>query len=276
MTNYQSYEEAIKAGAKGTDTITEPCDRCFGNGDIGYGKVEVYDVRVGAGMAQTCWKCFGRKTQTVRVSSVKARIRRAEKRAEKLAQEQAEAEAAKIARAEWNATHPAEVALINELADHKREQGLAFELWNNLTTIPTDAQIAKLREIKAQREEREAARRPVLTGKQIITGQIISIKDHESHYGYSRQITTKMVVKDDRGFKVWGTMPQALIDAVYDAWFDSLDDPERWRDFGPGVWRQWAKDQGVRVTFTATVEPAEGDDSFDFGFFKRPTKPALA
>ena len=88
MTNYQSYEEAIKAGAKGTDTITEPCDRCSGNGDIGYGKVKVYDVRVGAGVAQTCWKCFGNKTQTVRVSSVKARIRRAEKRAEEAARKQ--------------------------------------------------------------------------------------------------------------------------------------------------------------------------------------------
>ena len=50
MTIYQSYEEAIEAGAKGTDTITEPCGRCFGTGDIGYGTVEVFDVRVGAGV----------------------------------------------------------------------------------------------------------------------------------------------------------------------------------------------------------------------------------
>lgn len=246
MTNYQSYEEAIKAGAKGTDTITEPCDRCFGNGDIGYGTVEVYDVRVGAGMAQTCWKCFGRKTQTVRVSSVKARIRRAEKRAEEAAREQAEAEAAKIARTEWNATHPAEAALINELADRDREQGLAYDLLVGYA-IPTDAQIAKLREIKAQREEREAARRPVITGKAIqIEGEVISKKEHFSYYGHREQMTYKMVVRDDRGFKVWGSVPSALDIA-----------------------------KGDRVRFIADIDASDREDSFDFGFFKRPRKAEL-
>lgn len=274
MTNYQSYEEAIKAGAKGTDTITEPCDRCFGNGDIGYGKVEVYDVRVGAGMAQTCWKCFGRKTQTVRVSSVKARIRRAEKRAEKLAQEQAEAEAAKIARAEWDATHPAEVALINELADRDREQGLAYDLLVGYA-IPTDAQIAKLHEIKAQREEREAARRPVITGKAIqIEGEVISAKAHETHFGYRTQYTTKIVVRDDRGFKVWGTLPNKLAAELHLAFLDAKEaEGYSQYDFGPDCWLESVK--GRRTRFIADIDASDREDSFDFGFFKRPRKAEL-
>lgn len=247
MTNYQSYEEAIKAGAKGADTITEPCDRCSGNGDVGYGQVKVYDVRVGAGVAQTCWKCFGNKTQTVRVSSVKARIRRAEKRADEAAKAQAEADAKVAARQAWDAAHPDEVALIAELADTVREQGLAFDLLNSKADIPTSAQIAKLHEIKAQREEREATRRPVVTGKAIqIEGEVISKKEHFSYYGHREQMTYKMVVRDDRGFKVWGSVPSALDVA-----------------------------KGDRVRFIADIDASDREDSFDFGFFKRPRKAEL-
>lgn len=273
-TTFKTFEDAIAANAKSTDLVIESCGRCFGTGNIGYGNITSTHYKLGAATG-SCFDCIGTGVVTVQVRSIKARQRREAKRAEEQAKLIAQTELDKAARLSWNAANPEIVALIDELADHKREQGLAFELWNSLTAIPTSAQIETLLKIKADRDQRESERRSVLTGKQVITGQIISIKDHESHYGYSRQITTKMVVKDDRGFKVWGTMPQALINAVYDAWLGSLEDPEHWGDFGPQVWRQWAKNQGVRVTFTATVEAAEGDDSFDFGFFKRPRKAEL-
>ncbi len=272
---FKTLEDAIAANAKGTDLVVESCGWCSGTGNIGYGNVRSTHYKLGAAIG-SCFVCIGTGVVTVQVRSIKARQRREAKRAEEQAKLIAQTELDKAARLSWNAANPEIAALIDELADHKREQGLAFELWNSPTTIPTSAQIETLLKIKADRDRRESERRPVQTGTQIFTGQIISIKNHESHYGYSRQITTKMVVRDDRGFKVWGTMPQALIDAVYDAWLGSLADPEHRGDFGPEVWRQWAKDQGVRVTFTETVEPAEGDDSFDVGFYTRPRKVALA
>lgn len=77
---------------------------------------------------------------------------------------------------------------------------------------------------------------PCFTGRGVITGRVLrtDIKDN----GF--QLRTVFTVLDDRGFKVWGTVP-AAIDVV---------------------------EAGQRVTFTATVEPKDET----FGFFKRPTK----
>lgn len=94
----------------------------------------------------------------------------------------------------------------------------------------------------AQRAAEQAkldAAEPCPTGRIAITGQILGIKLQEGYYGN----TWKMLVEDDRGFKVWGTIPSNL-----------------------NVGR------GDRVTFTAAIEPSKDDDKF--GFFKRPTKAA--
>lgn len=88
----------------------------------------------------------------------------------------------------------------------------------------------------AQEAERDAAD-PCPTGRVVITGEVLSTKLQESYYGS----TWKMLVKDDRGFKVWGSIPSSL-------------DASR----------------GCRVTFTAAIEPSNDDDKF--GFYKRPTK----
>lgn len=81
-------------------------------------------------------------------------------------------------------------------------------------------------------------------GEVVITGTVISTKWQESPY-YGRSGTLKMLVQDDRGFKVYGTAPS------------SLD----------------AKLQGERVTFTATVTPSQNDPNF--GFYSRPKKSAF-
>ena len=246
MTIYQSYEEAIEAGAKATDLVREECRRCMGHGNIGYGRISSAHYQTGS-QTGSCFDCLGRGTTTVRVSSIKARLRREAKRADEAAKAQAEADAKVAARQAWDAAHPDEVALIAELADTVREQGLAFDLLNSKADIPTSAQIAKLHEIKAQREEREAARRPVITGKAIqIEGEVISKKEHFSYYGHREQMTYKMVVRDDRGFKVWGSVPSALDIA-----------------------------KGDRVRFIADIDASDREDSFDFGFFKRPRKAEL-
>ena len=274
MATYTSFEEAVAANAKGADLVEETCPRCLGPGNVGYGSVASYNVTHGCGVIGACFQCLGTGVVTVRYQSIKARAKRKAERDAKLAEETAKKAALRATRQNWNAANPEIVALINELADHTRQQGLAYDLWNNLTHIPTSAQVEALHKIKADRDAREAERRPVQTGKQTITGRILSIKDHENMYG----TTAKMVVKDDRGFKVWGTMTGPIRNLVYDAWLVSLGgDVEREiRESDSWVWRDWAKSTGQRVTFTATVDPAQGDDSFDFGFFKRPTKPALA
>ena len=88
----------------------------------------------------------------------------------------------------------------------------------------------------AEQAELDAAE-PCPTGRVEITGEILTIKLQEGYYGD----TWKMLVKDDRGFKVWGSIPSSL-----------------------------HASRGVRVSFMAAVEPSADDDKF--GFFKRPTK----
>ena len=80
-----------------------------------------------------------------------------------------------------------------------------------------------------------------LRGEVVITGTIISTKWQESYY-YGSSGTLKMLVQDDRGFKVYGTVPRSLEGDL----------------------------QGERVTFIATVTPSENDPNF--GFYSRPKK----
>jgi hypothetical protein len=82
----------------------------------------------------------------------------------------------------------------------------------------------------------------VPTGRIEITGEVVSIKEVDNAYGS----TIKMLVRDDRGFKVWGTMPSAIMGQ---------------------------RCTGKRVAFAAAVEPSRDDAKF--GLFKRPTKARL-
>jgi hypothetical protein len=111
-----------------------------------------------------------------------------------------------------------------------------------------DGDAAKKAEWAKQREIENANAEPIVAGKQVITGEVMSLKTQYSQYGE----VTKMLVKDDRGFKVFGTVPQAIWDAAYE-----LD----------------IEVKGQRVQFTATVEASKDDNKF--GFFKRPTKSQL-
>lgn len=87
-----------------------------------------------------------------------------------------------------------------------------------------------------ERAEQEAKATPVIEGKGVVvTGKVLSTKWVEGYY----DSVLKMLVLDDRGFKVWGTVPSAL-----------------------DVKRQ------DRVSFTANIEVSHDDETF--GFFKRP------
>lgn len=77
---------------------------------------------------------------------------------------------------------------------------------------------------------------PCVLGKTTVTGQVVKAYTHYTDFG-PREV---MVVRDDRGFSVWGTKPSNLTVAV-----------------------------GDTVRFDATIEPSEKPD---FGFYKRPSK----
>lgn len=96
----------------------------------------------------------------------------------------------------------------------------------------------------AARKAQEAADRaaeelsPVIEGKQQVSGEVLSTRWQDSDFGSVK----KMLVKDDRGFKVWGTVPSNILDT----------------------------EKGDRVVFSATITKSDDDESF--GFYKRPTK----
>lgn len=78
---------------------------------------------------------------------------------------------------------------------------------------------------------------PVVTGRVEITGTVLTTKWTEGQFS-----TFKMMVRDDRGFRVWGTVPS------------SIGNPAR----------------ESRVRFTAQVEASKDDPTF--GFYSRPNK----
>lgn len=80
----------------------------------------------------------------------------------------------------------------------------------------------------------------VPSGRVEVVGEILAVKLVENDFGS----VYKMTVKDDRGFKVYGTVPSTLPNS----------------------------ERGARVRFTARLEPANNDPLF--GFFSRPTKAA--
>ena len=96
----------------------------------------------------------------------------------------------------------------------------------------------------AQRAERDAAHEAgedAPEGRVVITGTVLAFKRQESMYGD----VLKMLVQDDLGFRVWGSVPVSLEDAERES----------------------------RITFTATVTASDKDAKF--GFFKRPAKAAV-
>jgi hypothetical protein len=104
---------------------------------------------------------------------------------------------------------------------------------NLLGRIVERAQIADKRAAEA------AAALPIpVEGRIVVTGTVLTLKGQETTFGY----TIKMLVQHAEGWKVWGTVPQALAEV----------------------------EKGQQVVFTATVTISDHDPKF--GFFKRPAK----
>jgi hypothetical protein len=106
----------------------------------------------------------------------------------------------------------------------------------------TENQTKAVRRIMEQAAKDAETSSPVIEGRITITGKVLTVKEQFSAYGS----TIKMLVLDERGFKVWGTMPSAIMGEQC---------------------------KGKRVTFTAKVTVSDDDETF--GFYNRPTKAAL-
>lgn len=158
--------------------------------------------------------------------------------------------------------------IINWVFDSSKNNDFARSLFNaydnygKLTAAQCEAVrkcIAREAEWKANREQKKAewaakdaaekaAAEVIPEGRVVITGEIISTKWYEGDYGSQ----LKCIIKDDRGFKVFGSVPRAIEDYAYSEEIEL---------------------KGKRITLTGTVKQA--DDDPKFGFFKRPAKASL-
>lgn len=80
---------------------------------------------------------------------------------------------------------------------------------------------------------------PRSEGRVLVKGEVLSIKEQELMYG----VQIRMLVKSEDGFKLFGSVPSAILDKV---------------------------ERGSVVEFNASIKPSD-DDKF-FGFFSRPSK----
>lgn len=101
--------------------------------------------------------------------------------------------------------------------------------------------IENIDETQKEREQERANADPAPEGRIQVEGEVLSVKIIENVYG----ITTKFLLKDDRGFKVWSTLPRGADEA----------------------------EKGDRIKMTVTLKVKGDDPTFAVG--SRPTKPEL-
>lgn len=196
------------------------------------------------------------------------------KRAEKAHKVAREAEAIRVKADAFKAAHAAEVAHLEEFSvEHEGWKPYGDFYADVLRRIDrygdvSEKTIEAVRrgmvrdpEMRARRlaemAEVKATGVKVPERRLVITGEVLSVKWKDSYYGGA----FKMLVKDDRGFKVWGTRPDSLAASIFH--FMVEDGVDEWAN-KPEV------KPGDRIRFTAACEPSKDDDYF--GFFKRPTK----
>jgi hypothetical protein len=98
----------------------------------------------------------------------------------------------------------------------------------------------------AQRAAEAANRKsaPAPEGRVEVTGKVLSVKEYDgpSFSRYDSGVIYRMLVEDDRGFRVFGSVPSSI----------------------------HSVERGQRVSFVAALSPKPEDPTF--AFFKRPTK----
>ena len=97
----------------------------------------------------------------------------------------------------------------------------------------------RARDAERARQEAERPSAPAPSGRVSVTGEVWKVQEPDE---YAQYPTWKMLVADDRGFRVWGSVPRSLASVK----------------------------RGDRVSFSAEVTPSDKDDKF--GFYSRPTQ----
>lgn len=149
-----------------------------------------------------------------------------------------------------------------------------FNVGENGLTENMIAALARQAERIAAKEA-EAEANPAPEGRVRVTGEIIGAKVVEGDYGTSY----KVIVKDDRGFRVYVSLPKTQADQAFDEFYAKHE--EAWNNgrIGYAVWFVGSDNErevygtgvkGRRIAFDAKLEPSRDDKSFAFG--SRPTK----
>ena len=259
-------------GRPGNERVYFDCSRCNGTGSVSWGaNVDgaLRDPATGKEriVPRVCFQCYGvgrdshlvssaRSTERRRVAATRKALADAQDRmARREAAEAALAAEVEEARARYSAEHPEAVAALQALRPGPFAESVraAFAASGYLTAAQAEVVVRMAAE---QASEPEPS--PVIEGRIVITGKVLSVKWSPSQY---RDQVCRMTVLDDRGFKVWGTRP-----ASFGA--TSL------RDEAGGYQGVPAVSVGDRVTLTATVRASEDDPTF--GFYSRPAKAARA
>lgn len=237
-------------GQQDSERTFVDCGRCGGTGNV-YSMVD----------GGVCYECNGHKGAWSTVGAErkrgKGKVAYANTKERKLVAKREFHNAQMIAA---ETAFPVLAAWSEEMATNS----FLLDLWTKAFDYElSEKQIAAAAKSIQSRIDRETARAAedadlteVIEGKERITGTIVTVKQQDSAYG----TTWKMLVLDDRNFKLWGTIPTAIFD-------------QQREQAGEGV-NPFAEDlKGRRVNFTATVSAKEAVTGF--GFFKRPTKALL-
>lgn len=205
------------------------CNRCGGRG-----RIEAF----GHVYSGVCFSCEGKAGHWSTVEREERLAKRREKdRERREAKRAAEREAKRAEGLAFLAEHEGLAEALE--AEHRIAQDLKASVleYGSLS----EAQVALAMKIAEQVAEREAQpASEVVEGRGEVTGKILSIKWEDNDFSYSGGMVCKIVVADERGFRLYGTAPRAIAGEI---------------------------EVGSRVAFTATLTAREAG----FGFFKRPT-----
>lgn len=230
-----------------TAEVESVCPRCSGSGRYSYNLTH----------ADRCFQCSVAGLPSTQVKEMplaeavelvrKYLRRRAQatlRRQAKAAKAKAHAEAQYAARLQdWGVTCPytwdAKSSKVSEkgiaLAQDLVRKGVRWDL--------SEAQLTLLRKLHAEATTPADPRGTVVPGRQVIEGEVVSLRERHSVYGFSKRATIK--VQTEAGQVAYHlTVPQEC-------------------------WRDWSV--GDTVGVTVTVEVSDDDPSVGFG--KRPSKP---
>lgn len=241
------------------------CSRCQGVGK------HLFD-----GITSVCYRCRGGQIDpAAEAMTLKEAEKNAKTRAASRRRREAKREAERLAIcaerdgrvAEFTSNYPDEAALLVEALENGRGGfllQLAEQLHNAAGRDLSARQIEALTRIVTERAAAEVNLVPIPEGRMEVIGKIISTKYVPDAYSFTGE-TLKMLVEDARGFRVYGTVPSKMVDDLLNKFqvFEGLEESPTFTDFC----------KGFEVTFSAGLTRSQDDAGF--GFFKRPTKPAL-